>query len=160
MAQLKSETFFGSILILIVTCLIVQGSNRITHDKCIVYKGFDYDTTFCIVAPSVKKLIYYGGHNRIKLDTIIENNYVFIETIYTEECSDWIIIYNPEKDRLMRAYNLVWCYELDDYDWDLLRKGVPKVFSIEAINETDSIVRIKFFNDKIRDLELTPVMEY
>lgn len=160
MAQLKSETIFGSVLILFVTCLILQGSNRITHDKCVVYKGFDYDTTYCIVAPSLKKLIYYGGHNKITLDTIIENNYVFIEDICTEECSDWIVIYNPEKDRLMRAYNLVWCYELDDHDWDLLKEGVPKVFTIEAIDEADSVVRIKFFNDKVCDLELTPVTEY
>lgn len=153
MVQWKLKTYFCSILICLSICLLLQGSHNMVYNKCEVYTGFDYDSTFYIVTPSLNKVIYEGGHNRIIMDTIIRNNFIFIEDLITEECSHRIIVYNPDDNVLWRALNLNWGDYLDDEAWCQLIQGVNKVYTIEEIDECNEIIKIRLFNDKIYALK-------
>lgn len=118
-----------------------------------IVKGFDYDTTFVLVDDVTGEMIYDGWNNKLQLDTIIDGNHVFIEDIVTEECSDWIVISNPDEGLLMRAYNLGWCFDLDEQDLEVL-KGADKPFHVESLDIENRRVDVRFFNDSTATLEL------
>lgn len=118
-----------------------------------IVKGFDYDTTFVLVDDVTGAMIYDAWHNILRLEAIIDGNHVFIEDIVTEECSDWIVVSNPADSLLMRAYNLGWCFDLDEQDLELL-KGADRPFHVESLDIENRRVDVRFFNDSIATLEL------
>lgn len=110
-------------LVVLSVCFTCIWGMRYEGDKSSrvrIIRGFDYDSTFFLVDGVSGELIYDAGHNMLKLDTIIAGNHVFIENISTEECSDRIVVRNPDDSLLMRAYNLGWCFGLDERDWEIL----------------------------------------
>ena len=118
-----------------------------------IVKGFDYDTTYVLVDDVTGAMIYDAWNNILRLEAIIDGNHVFIEDIVTEECSDWIVVSNPADSLLMRAYNLGWCFDLDEQDLELL-KGADRPFHVESLDIENRRVDVRFFNDSIATLEL------
>lgn len=117
-----------------------------------IHKGYDYDTTYCIKNHHRYKdtTIYDGGHNPIWRDTIINDNIVYIENLATEECSDRIIIYNPSKELLLRAYNMSW-HDYLNGNLDILKN---KPYVIESLDVENRILHIRFCNDSIVKFDL------
>ena len=136
--------------------LFFIGCSGNNHVKVEVLTGYDYDSTYCIMNVCSNEIIYDGGHNKLQLDTIIGANYIFIEELFTEECSDRIVIFNSRQNNILRAYNLGWCFAMREQDIDRLLDGnVIKVFSIDKLDLKNKLVQIKFFNDSIAELPLT-----
>ncbi len=143
-------------LLFLCGSLFLIGCSRNNHVKVKILTGYDYDSTYCIMNVCSNEIIYDGGHNKLQLDTIIGANYIFIEDLFTEECSDRILIFNSQQNNILRAYNLGWCFAMRDQDIDRLSDGdITKVFSIDKLDLKNKLVQIKFFNDSIAELPLT-----
>ena len=157
--QKSGIIMLGSVILLFIINVILQGSNRICQDKYVVTIGYDDngDTTYSIMNSSLKRVVYYGHWNEITLDTIIDNNYIFRENLYLEECSDRFVICHPCKDSLFRAHITCWCFELDEHDFALLQNGVTKALTTESIDCINHTITIKFFNNKIKKLKMETV---
>lgn len=144
-------------LVVLSVCFTCIWGMRYEGDKSArvrIIRGFDYDSTFFLVDGVSGELIYDAGHNMLKLDTIIAGNHVFIENISTEECSDRIVVCNPDDSLLMRAYNLGWCFGLDEREWEILVKGTDKPFRVESLDIENRRVSVRFFNDSTAVLDL------
>ena len=158
MLEMRKKNLHILLALLVLTvCFTCAWGIRYVGDgsaRVRIIRGFDYDSTFFLVDGVSGELIYDAGHNMLKLDTIIAGNHVFIETVSTEECSDWIVVCNPDDSLLMRAYNLGWCFRLDDHDWGNLMKGTDKPFRVESLDVENRRVGVRFFNDSTAVLDL------
>lgn len=154
MVRQNLKKYISNVLVFTWMCVLLQSSCRTPQNMCLIYTGYDYDSTYFIVNTLSKRVIYEGGHNKILNDTIIGDNHIFIEDLYTEECSHRIIIYNPVTNTLSRAFNLNWGDLLNDEDWDKLVTGVNKEYTIEALDNDKKNIVIRFFNDSTRVLDL------
>ncbi len=142
------------ISLFVILLIVTHGCVSVSRHSIVISRGFDYDSTYCIINDCNKDTIYDGGHNVIATDTLINGSIVFIEDIITEECSNRIIIYNLSQKRLYRAYNMSWYDNLSKEDLRRLLKGVEKSFVIEDLDIRNQELRIRYFNDSIALLRL------
>lgn len=152
--ELRSSRILFIINIFILMLPSLAGCSIRNNRQVMILAGFDYDSTYRIADTRSNKIIYDGGHNKIQLDTIIGGNYVFIEDLITEECSDRIIVYNPQKKILLRAYNLGWCFNFQKEEKDQLLSGIDKPYVIDNLSLKYKQVTIRFFNDSTAFLQL------
>lgn len=136
--------------------VILNFSNCVAKNELCVQElsGGNGNSTYCIVDALSNQVIYDGGCNEIRQDTIINRSYVFIEDLMTEECSDRIIVYNPQRNILMRAYNLGWCLDLREIDRIRLFEGMNKPYEIDKLDIRHKKIKIVFFNDSTAILDL------
>ena len=141
-------------LLFLCGSLSLIGCSGNNHVKLQVLTGYDYDSTYCIINTYSNDIIYDGGHNKLQLDTVIGTNYIFIEDLFTEECSDRIIIINSQQNHILRAYNFGWCLTMTEQDLIKLSDCDVKVFSVKKLDFKNQTLEIKFFNDSIAILPL------
>ena len=113
----------------------------------------DMGTTYAIVDSATDSLIYYGGNNEIRLDTVINGNYIFYEDFWSEECSGRLVVYDPV-DSLLLVAATCWDCNFDRHDRELLNSGVEKLFEIESLDVENRSIIVKLFNDRIWPLDL------
>ena len=138
-----------NLCIYLFVLLAFQGCTLNSRRIIKVCKGYDYDSTYYIINDSTNDTLYFGGHNIIKEDTLIDDNIIFVEDITTEECSDRIIIYDSRRGRLFIAYNMAWLDYLRKEDLDKLLKGMSKPYAIKDLDITNRELHIRFFNDSL-----------
>lgn len=147
----KSFVKIGFALLIILPFSNCATENKLCVKELPVSNG---NETYCIVDAISDQVIYDGGCNKIRQDTIINRSYVFIEDLMTEECSDRIIVYNPQRNILMRAYNLGWCLNIGERDRIRLLEGINKPYKIDKLDIRHKKIEIVFFNDSTVILDL------
>jgi hypothetical protein len=135
--------------------LSVYARDRDLAHRYEVRTGFwEDDTTYFIVDAVNDSVIYYACHNRLRKDTLINGYQIFIEDVITEECSDRIVLCNPEQD-VLRAYNMVWCFRNRRYDGYYEMEDRPsRPYVIESLDVENRTIAIRFHNDDLMTLEL------
>ena len=122
------------------------------HDEC--------DSTFFIINTLDSVVVYEGGWNRIKKDTVIGNNHVYIEDIISEECSENIIICNDQYENLHYAAHLLWCDKFNKHDWNTFVKKKMKGYRIFGLDISKKQIILKYFNNEIDPLILEEMPPY
>lgn len=135
--------------------LSVYARDRDLAHRYEVRTGFwEDDTTNFIVDAVNDSVIYYACHNRLRKDTLINGYQIFIEDVITEECSDRIVVCNPEQD-VLRAYNMVWCFRNRRYDgYHEMEDRPSRPYVIESLDVETRTIAIRFHNDDLMTLEL------
>lgn len=103
----------------------------------------DIGTMYSIVDNATDSLIYDSGHNELILDTLINNCYIFLENLWTEECSHRLIVYDVEQSLLMRT-GIINSLDFDDFN-------TPEIETLDIENRS---VSIRFYNGKVADFDL------
>ena len=91
MKQRNIKISLISFIVVILIIIITQSCGNHNAFCVKTISGEGEDTTYSIINRRSNATVYEGGNNPIQLDSIIDGNYIFIENIVTEECSDRII---------------------------------------------------------------------
>lgn len=160
MKQRNIKISLISFIVVILIIIITQSCGNHNAFCVKTISGEGEDTTYSIINRRSNATVYEGGNNPIQLDSIIDGNYIFIENIVTEECSDRIIVCDPVQQLVLVAYNLGWCFGFEEDDWQQLIKGVDKEYSIKRLDLKNKEIYIQFFNKDILSLKINEVYNY
>lgn len=156
MVQKSIKMLFVSTLLLIV---VIQGCCCRDRYYVETITRASEDTTYCIIDGKNNEIVYDAGYNPISKEEVIKGTYIFIENIATEECSDRIIVCDPDQQLVLVAYNLGWCFGFEGDDFQQLLK-VDKAYSIKKLDLKNKEIHIQFFNNDILSLELNDIYKY
>lgn len=157
MVQKSIKMLFVSTLLLVFAIVVIQGCCCRDRYYVETITRASEDTTYCIIDGKNNEIVYHAGYNPISKEEVIKGTYIFIENIATEECSDRIIVCDPDQQLVLVAYNLGWCFNFEGDDWQQLVNGVDKEYSIKKLDLKNKEIHIQFFNKDILSLELNDI---